>query len=190
MYFSFFNTLIKGYLKYRHTRVEAMCLTPHLVQREVLQNLIKNLKKTQYGQKYNAYHINDYDTFNRHLPIVCYEDVFDYIDKMMAGKENILWPGRCKWFAKSSGTTNDKSKYIPITDENLFENHVAAGWDVVSIIYQNHPEAKIFDKKNLIMGGALSLHQQYSDIHVGDVSAILLDRMPAVGRPFYTPDFE
>ncbi len=188
MFYSFFNSLIKGYLKYRHARIQNIYLTPFELQKEVLTQLINKLKSTKYGKENQADLITDITSFQKYLPIVTYEDLFPYIDEMMKGNEDILWPGKANWFAKSSGTTNDRSKYIPITDDNLFENHVAASWDAMSILYNNRPDALIFDRKNLIMGGSLSDQNKFPI--TGDISAILLSRMPSIGRPFYSPDFE
>jgi GH3 auxin-responsive promoter len=188
MFYTFFNTLVKGYLKYRHYRINTMYSNPVETQLEVFNKLLENLKNTSYGQEHKVGVANNIADFKQAFPIVDYEQLFPYIDKMMKGEENVLWPGKVHWFAKSSGTTNDRSKYIPITDDNLFENHVAASWDAMSILYSNRPDARIFDKKNLIMGGSLT-HMK-DKLVIGDVSAILLHRMPAVGRPFYSPDFE
>ncbi|HMU04374.1 MAG TPA: GH3 auxin-responsive promoter family protein, partial [Saprospiraceae bacterium] len=158
-----------------------MYSNPVETQLEVFSTLLDNLKNTEYGKEHKASAINNVSEFKQTFPIVDYEQLFPHIDKMMKGEENILWPGKVHWFAKSSGTTNDRSKYIPITDDNLFENHVAASWDAMSILYSNRPDARIFDRKNLIMGGSLT-HMK-DKLVIGDVSAILLNRMPAVGRP-------
>ncbi|MBP6238416.1 MAG: GH3 auxin-responsive promoter family protein [Saprospiraceae bacterium] len=188
MLYSFFNTLVKGYLKYRRNRIQDMYDDPFGLQQEVFYNLIDKLKNTEYGKSLHNGNIKTLEDFQKYIPVVDYEALFPYIDKMMQGKENILWPGKVTWFAKSSGTTNDKSKFIPITDDNLFDNHVASSWDAMSILYGNRPDARIFDGKNLLMGG--SLNHVNSNLITGDVSAILLNNMPAIGRPFYTPDFE
>ncbi|MCZ2101110.1 MAG: GH3 auxin-responsive promoter family protein [Chitinophagales bacterium] len=188
MLYSFFNTLIKGYLKYRSTRIHAMRISPFELQKDILTDFTGKLKLTRYGKDIGAGGIENIKDFRKIVPINRYEDLWPYIDKMMHGSADELYPGTVSWFAKSSGTTNDKSKFIPITDENLFENHVAASWDAMSILYKNHPDARNFEGKNLIMGGSLTTLD--NNITVGDVSAILLNRMPMVGRPFYTPDFE
>ena len=188
VFYSFFNAIIKGYLKYRKGRIQSMYHTPHDLQNEVFFDLLARLKTTHYGRKYAASQIRNIKDFQKTIPVTDYEHLFPFIEKTMNGDSDILWPGKTQWFAKSSGTTNDKSKYIPITDDNLFDNHVAAGWDAMSILYGNRMDARIFDGKNLIMGG--SLRSINDNITIGDVSAILLHRMPAVGRPFYTPDFE
>ncbi|MGB4959090.1 MAG: GH3 auxin-responsive promoter family protein [Saprospiraceae bacterium] len=185
---TFFNTLVKGYLKYRNGRIQSIYQTPLELQEEVFQGLLSKLKLTEYGKKYGATDIKNIHDFRIQIPLVSYENIYHYIERMMTGEKDILWPGEVTYFAKSSGTTNDKSKFIPITDDNLFENHVAASWDATAILYNNRSNARLFDGKNLLMGG--SLHHLHSKLITGDVSAILLDRMPAIGRPFYTPDFE
>ncbi len=188
MFYSFFNSIIKGYLKYRRGRIQQMYINPLQIQEDVRNALVEKLKLTVYGQDHNVKYVETLNDFKQALPIVEYEYLFPYIDKMMHGAEDQLWPGKVSWFAKSSGTTNDRSKYIPVTDDNLYENHVAGSWDAMSILYSNRPDARVFDAKNLVMGGSLT---QFSDkVTTGDISAILLNRMPAVGRPFYTPDFE
>ncbi len=188
MIYSFFNTLIKGYLKYRKGRIQSMLHAPHDLQNEVFFDLLARLKNTNYGKKYSVSNVKNLQDFKKAFPVTDYEHLFPYIDKMMQGESDILWPGKTTWFAKSSGTTNDKSKFIPITDDNLFDNHVAASWDAMAVLYGNRMDARIFEGKNLIMGG--SLRSIDDNLTIGDVSAILLNRMPAVGRPFYTPDFE
>ena len=188
MLYSFFNTLIKGYLKYRGGRIQAMVTSPFELQNGILTDLLSKLKQTQYGLDHGAGGMDSIKDFRKRMPLVHYEELFPYIDKMMQGEANQLYPGNVYWFAKSSGTTNDKSKYIPITDDNLFDNHVAASWDAMCLLYKNRPDARNFEGKNLVMGGSLSSFN--SSVTVGDVSAILLNRMPMVGKPFYTPDFE
>ena len=188
MLYSFFNVLVKGYLKYRRGRIQDMYDNPLLLQKEVFKNLIEKLKMTEYGKIFNCSSIKTVHDFQKKIPVVDYESIFPYINRMMKGEEHVLWPGRVSWFAKSSGTTNDKSKFIPITDENLFDNHVAASWDAMSILYGNRSDARIFDGKNLLMSG--SLNHISENLVTGDVSAILLNKMPALGKPFYTPDIE
>lgn len=188
MLYSFFNTLIKGYLKYRKGRIQSMYQAPSDLQHEVFNNLLGKLKNTTYGRHHGAGSIKSISDFKKQIPLTDYETLFPYIDQMMKGSADVLWPGKTTCFAKSSGTTNDKSKYIPITEENFFDNHVTASWDAMAVLYGNRADARIFDGKNLIMGGSL---KTISDqLTIGDVSAILLNKMPAIGRPFYTPDFE
>ncbi|MBK9254208.1 MAG: GH3 auxin-responsive promoter family protein [Saprospiraceae bacterium] len=163
---------------------------PVAVQKEVYNDLLNNLKTCEYGKKFRARDIKSIEDYKKAFPVVNYEKLFPYIDRMMHGETDILWPGKVCYFAKSSGTTNDRSKYIPFTDEILDKNHVNSSWDAMSILYNNRPDARIFDRKNLLMGGSLSTFEGNKEVVTGDVSALLLHKMPAVGRPFYTPDFE
>ena len=109
---------------------------------------------------------------------------------MMMGQRDILVPGEVTWYAKSSGTTSSRSKYIPVTDKYFYGNIIRACWDVSSIVYTNRPNARLFRDKSLIMGGSLSSHADNPNITVGDISAIMIHKLPWIGRPFYTPDFE
>ena len=190
MFYSWFNSIIKGYLKYRYGRIKDMQQNALQLQNQNLIQLLEKLALTEYGKQFNAGRIENSSDYAKALPIVKYEDIFPYIERMMYGEESVLWPGKVNCFAKSSGTTNDRSKFIPFTEEILNDNHVNASWDAMAILYHQRPEAKIFDKKNLLMGGSLSRFEGNKDVLTGDVSALLLSKMPAVGRPFYTPDFE
>lgn len=190
MLYSWFNSIIKGYLKYRYGRIRDMQHNAVRLQEKVFQELTEYLSQTEYGRKHGIRQGMNARQYASSLPVVKYEDIFPYIDRMMHGEENILWPGVVQCFAKSSGTTNDRSKYIPFTEEILHENHVNASWDAMAVLYANNPDARIFDKKNLLMGGSLSRFADNPEVLTGDVSALLLSKMPAVGRPFYTPDFE
>ena len=109
---------------------------------------------------------------------------------MMLGETDVLWSGRVEWFAKSSGTTSDKSKFIPISKTNLKKCHIRGTWDVMSLFYHNYPNARQFEGKSLLMGGSLSEFEHFSKTKIGDVSAIMMDNMPYIGRPFFTPDLE
>jgi len=188
MLYSFFNTLIKGYLKYRYTRIQAMYSQSPDLQAQLWAKQWPELYKTSYRPQFTKLGTLSIQDYKQAFPIIQYEDIADHILMMMDGKESVLWPGKISWYAKSSGTTNDKSKYIPITDTNLFDNHVTSSWDAMAIVYAHTPDSRIFDKKNILMGG--SLVPNTGSIYVGDISAVLLNRMPAVGRPFYSPDFE
>ncbi|MBK8886613.1 MAG: GH3 auxin-responsive promoter family protein [Saprospiraceae bacterium] len=108
---------------------------------------MSSIKNTNYGKKYNVSNVKNLQDFKKAFPVTDYEHLFPYIDKMMQGESDILWPGKTTWFAKSSGTTNDKSKFIPITDDNLFDNHVAASWDAMAVLYGNRMDARIFEGK-------------------------------------------
>jgi len=187
---SWFNKGVKSYLASRFKR-RVFRFREHAdtTQENVLQSLLSRASNTQYGKAYQFSKINSIATFNKNVPLTQYGDIKSHIYDMMDGRKDVLWPGRVNWYAKSSGTTSERSKYIPITDDVLKNNHVASSWDTMSILYNDDPQSKIFNKKSLIMGGSLAKWEYNSKVWVGDVSAILLHRMPLIGRPFYTPDF-
>lgn len=184
-----FNKGVKQYLKSRYQRIEGIRTNPIEIQDKVFHSLLSRAKNTKYGKDHDFAQIKNYEDFKRAVPLTDYEDLKPYIYDMMGGASNLLWPGKIDWYAKSSGTTSDRSKYIPVSNDSLYKNNVAASWDTMAITYHEDPHCEIFQKKSLIMGGALSPWELNPKVTVGDISAILLHRMPAVGRPFYTPDF-
>ena len=162
---------------------------PHKVQKRKFEYLIGKAANTEWGQKYNYSSINKPEEFRKQVPISEYEDIEKYIIRMMDGAYNVLWPGFVNWYAKSSGTTNSKSKFIPVPKENLRRCHIKGSWDVVTMLYNGRSDSRIFEKKNLVMGGSLTNYENNPMTTYGDISAIMLYNMPIVGRPFYTPDF-
>lgn len=184
-----FNKGVKQYLKMRYKRIDAIRNNPLSVQNNILTSLLQRASQTEYGKAHNFANISDPGVFSEALPITDYEDLKPLIYRMMDGESDVLWKGNVNWFAKSSGTTSDRSKYIPVTNDFLYKNNVAASWDTMAITYNEDPNCEIFRKKSLIMGGSLSKWKHNDKVNVGDISAILLHKMPAVGRPFYSPDF-
>lgn len=147
------------------------------LQREVLNNLLKRAANTEYGRNHFFSEIHNYDDFAKALPVNSYEELKGDIDRMRHGEADILWPGQVKWYAKSSGTTNDKSKFIPVTPECLHNVHYKGGGDTVALYLQEHPESKILDGKGLILGGSHSPNYTLPDSLVGDLSAILIENI-------------
>lgn len=189
----FTNTLNKAigfYLSKRTHRIDQIRTAPVELQQLVFRQLLEKGKKTQYGLHFDFKGINSYQEFASRVPIIQYDDIKSYIHKMMMGESDILWPGEVKWFAKSSGTTSDKSKYIPMTKQILQDGHMNAAWDAMTIVYDQIEDAQMFAQKSLMLGGSLQKFQENPNTRVGDVSAILLHHMPLIGRPFYTPDIE
>ena len=148
-----------------------------VLQREVLENLISEAKDTEYGRKYMFSHIKEYEDFTRHVPVNTYEELKGYIDRMRHGEHDVLWPGQVKWYAKSSGTTNDKSKFIPVSQVGLKNIHYAGGFDSVAIYLRNNPKSRLFDGRSLILGGSHSPNYNLRNSLVGDLSAILIENM-------------
>ena len=150
---------------------------PHEVQEEWLQKLIDNGKKTDFGKQYGFENIQNYKQFKTQIPISTYEDLEYSIKSLRQGLQNILWPSDTKWFAKSSGTSGSKSKFIPVTEESLIDCHFKGGKDMLSIYCENYPETTIFNGKSLILGGSheASLNKNGKE---GDLSAINMDNLP------------
>lgn len=155
----------------------------------MLRTFLHKAKKTEVGKAFGFSTIKNYADFRNQVPVRPYEEIRNQILRMMEGETNILWPGLVTWFAKSSGTTGDKSKFIPVSTEHLNHTHTRAGWYTLALLYHRKPEVRVFGDKNLVMTGSLS-RTSHPDIRYGDVSAIMRHHMPWIGRPFFTPDFK
>lgn len=147
------------------------------LQRAVLKRLIEKAKDTEYGRQHAFAAIKGYDEFVSHVPVNTYEELKESIDRMRQGEADVLWPGRVKWYAKSSGTTNDKSKFIPVSREGLQDIHYAGGFDSVALYLRNNPQSRMFDGRGLILGGSHSPNYNLRDSLVGDLSAILIENI-------------
>lgn len=169
-------------------QIELFMKYPHEVQDEVFQKLITSATDTQWGHKYKYNSIRTYRDFASRVPLQDYENLKKYIVKLKQGQKNLLWPGEVKWFAKSSGTTNDKSKFIPVTREALEECQFKAGKDMLSIYCNNNPATRIFQGKSLMIGGSRQINQFNSDSYYGDLSAIIIKNLPFWADMLSTPD--
>lgn len=160
-------------------RQKATALYAHeteAIQDRIFRKLIQTAASTEWGNKYDYRHIGNYTDFQR-VPIQTYEDIKSYVDRMRHGEENILWPGKVIWYAKSSGTTNDKSKFIPVSKDGLHHIHYQGGTDAVALYLQQNPESRFFSGKGLILGGSHSPNYNVKDSLVGDLSAILIQNI-------------
>ena len=147
------------------------------LQRAVLEHLINRAKDTEYGRNHAFDSISDYERFTAMVPVNTYEELKGDIDRMRHGEQNVLWPGRVKWYAKSSGTTNDKSKFIPVSNEGLQKIHYAGGYDTVALYLRNNPQSRMFDGRGLILGGSHAPNYNLPGSLVGDLSAILIENI-------------
>ena len=147
------------------------------LQRSVLAHLVNTAKDTEYGRNHAFQGIKGYEDFITQVPVNTYEELKGDIDRMRHGETDILWPGKVKWYAKSSGTTNDKSKFIPVSPEGLQKIHYAGGRDSVAIYLRNNPKSRMFDGKGLILGGSHASNYNLKDSLVGDLSAILIENI-------------
>lgn len=157
------------------------------LQQDMLQYLVQRAKDTEYGRKHLFSSIKNYSDFVKQVPINTYEELKKDIDHMRHGGRDILWPGEVKWYAKSSGTTNDKSKFIPVSKEGLRCMHLQGGTDAVAMYLHNNPKSRLFDGKSLILGGSHSPNYNVHDSLVGDLSAILIENIPSVVTLFREP---
>ena len=169
-------------------RIENWVTNPIAAQREVLQDLITAAQYTEFGRKYKFQNLFSIKEYKNNVPIHEYDDIKPYILKMMEGEENILWNMPVNWFAKSSGTTSDKSKFIPISDETLTDTHFKASKDVLTNYYKNFPESDLLTGKSLVVGGSHQVHHVNEDIHYGDLSAVLMQNTPFWGHWVRTPE--
>ena len=147
------------------------------MQHEVLRYLIQRAKGTEYGRQHGFDEIADYEQFARCVPVNTYEELKGQIDRMRHGEQDVLWPGRTRWYAKSSGTTNDKSKFIPVTNEGLKRIHYAGPYDSVAFYLQNNPQSRLFDGRAMILGGSHAPNYNLPGSLVGDLSAILIENI-------------
>ncbi|MCS3118983.1 GH3 auxin-responsive promoter family protein [Bacteroides fragilis] len=147
------------------------------IQHQVLTRLVKQAENTEWGKKYDYKSIRNYEDFKNRLPIQTYEEVKPYVERLRAGEQNLLWPSEIRWFAKSSGTTNDKSKFLPVSKEALEDIHYQGGKDAAAIYFRMNPESRFFSGKGLILGGSHSPNLNSNHSLVGDLSAILIQNV-------------
>lgn len=167
--------LLKPVFKSRVKKIARYATEAEAIQRSVLKRLVAGAEKTEWGIKHNYSAIAGYEQFARQVGVQDYETLKGYIDRMRRGEKNVLWKGGCKWFAKSSGTTNDKSKFIPVTPAGLQNAHYKGGFDVVAQYVANNPQSRIFSGKGLILGGSHAPNYNLPNSLVGDLSAILIE---------------
>ena len=189
MPFSFLNTVTTWFLKKRMHQIELFKKYPLEVQNEVLISLLKNAKNTEFGIKYNFNSINNYSSFSKNIPITDYESFFKYIERSIKGESNIFWSSPIKWYAQSSGTTNSKSKFIPVSKESLEECHYKAGKDVLCLYVNNNEDSNLFSGKSLRLGGSKKLYEN-NNYYFGDLSAILIDNLPLWAELLSAPSNE
>lgn len=182
------NTLVTWFLKHRVSQLEYFKENPHQVQNDLLFSLLEKARNTEWGKYYDFKTIKDVKTFQERLPVQDYDQVKPYIERMRKGEHNLLWPSEIKWFAKSSGTTSDKSKFIPVSPEALEDCHMKGGKDMLSIYCNNRPDTEVFTGKGLVMGGSHSVNEFNSNSYFGDISAILVRNFPFWAELMRTPD--
>ena len=171
----------------RQKELERHYTNPEKIQHHVLKHLVEKGCETEYGRTHIFSGIKNYSDFTKNVPINTYEELKNDIDRMRHGEQDVLWPGLIKWFAKSSGTTNDKSKFIPVSNAGLHRIHYKGGADVVALYLRNNPQSRLFDGKSLILGGSHSPNYNVEGSLVGDLSAILIENINPIANLFRVP---
>ena len=183
------NSLASWFLKKRFHQIELFLKYPIDVQNELLEQLLDTAKNTEIGKQYDFVSISTYREFAERVPVTSYEDNHLQIERARRGESNIFWPTPIKWFAKSSGTTNSKSKFIPVSSDSLEHCHYAASKDLLCMYLNNNPDANLFLGKSLRLGGSKELYKENATVY-GDLSAILIDNMPFWAEYSSTPNNE
>lgn len=183
------NAVMSWLMRKRIHQIELFVKYPHEVQDEWFKRLINAGRSTEWGRLYDYKSINSYVDFANRVPVSDYEQLKPFIDRLRAGEQNILWPEEIKWFAKSSGTTSSKSKFIPVSNASLEECHFKGGKDMISLYVNNFPDSEVFDGRGLVMGGSHSITEVSNDSYYdGDLSAILIQNLPFWVQFMKTPN--
>ncbi|MDO6676179.1 GH3 auxin-responsive promoter family protein [Tenacibaculum sp. 1_MG-2023] len=177
MTFPFINSIISWFLKKRKHQVELFLKYPIDVQNELLLKLVSAAKNTEFGKQQDFSSIKNYTDFANSVPIQRYESIEPLIERCRKGEQNLFWPTPIRWFAKSSGTTNAKSKFIPVSDEAIEYCHFKAGKDMLCLYINNNENAKLFTGKGLRLGGSSAVYED-NNTYFGDLSAIIIENMP------------
>ena len=186
------NSILTWVMQKRIHQIELFIKYPHEVQEELFKKLIQTARYTEFGTRYDFSSIQTYEMFRERVPIHTYEQTFPYINRLMKGEQNILWPSEIKWFSKSSGTTNARSKFIPVSQEALEDCHFKGGKDLLSIYVNNYPDTKLFDGKGLAVGGSHQINEldPTASSYYGDVSAVIMQNLPPWAQFIRTPSLE
>ncbi|MCR4765853.1 MAG: GH3 auxin-responsive promoter family protein [Bacteroidaceae bacterium] len=175
------------YFAPRYRRIERYATQATDIQEQVLRRLIHKAAHTEWGGKYDYTSIKNYAQFTERLPIQTYEEVKGWVERARQGEKNVLWPGVTRWFAKSSGTTNDKSKFIPVTSDSIQDTHYRGGKDAIALYLHINPKSHFSTGKSLVLGGSHAPNLTTNHSLVGDLSAILIENMPSAGMFLRVP---
>ncbi len=184
------NTLFSFLIKKRLQQIELFRDNPGPAQLEVFHSLLHAARYTEWGRRHGYEDIRDPDEFRARVPLQDYEAIKPYVARLRKGEQNLLWPTDIRWFAKSSGTTSDRSKFIPVSREALEECHYKGGKDLIALHYQQFPESKLYQGMSLVVGGSSNIEQFRNDAYSGDLSAIIIRNLPIWVEVRRTPVIE
>jgi hypothetical protein len=187
---AFVTSVVSWFTRQRIHQIELFLKYPNDVQRDWLTKLLETAKDTEYGRLYDFESITSVEEFQQRVPLNSYETIKPYIDRLRKGEQQLLWSSDINWFAKSSGTTAGKSKFIPVSSESLEECHYKGGKDMFALYLNNHPDSNLFDGRSLGMGGCHHICDMNSDAFYGDVSAILMQNLPFWAEFFRVPSLD
>lgn len=185
-----FNSVVTWLMKKRRHQRELFLKYPIDVQADELRKILTMAVETEFGQAHAFSSISTRDDFRKRVPLQDYDSLKPYIDRHREGNANILWPTPIRWFAKSSGTTSDRSKFIPVSQEALEACHFKGGKDMLGIYCQNNPDTQLFSGKGLSIGGSHQVDEVNQDVYYGDLSAVLLQNLPLWTELYRTPKLE
>ncbi|MCB0791013.1 MAG: GH3 auxin-responsive promoter family protein [Flavobacteriales bacterium] len=172
------NALFSYLIKKRLQQIDLFRTNPHEAQYEVFLYLVRSARFTEWGRRYGFESVRDPDDFRERVPLQDYNDIRPYVQRLRSGEQNLLWPTDIKWFAKSSGTTQDRSKFIPVSREALEDCHYKGGKDLIALHYDMNPGSKLYQGMNMVVGGSSSLERFRADAYSGDLSAIIIRNLP------------
>lgn len=181
---SVINAIASWYLKKRIFQIDLFMRHPIETQMEVFHKLVSTASGTDWGKKYGYGEIQSIQQFQERVPVGTYEELYPEIERVLRGEENVLWPGSIRWFSKSSGTTNDRSKFIPVSEESLQDCHFKGGKDMLAIYVDQRPESEIFSGRGLPIGGSHQVNKLNDNSYYGDLSAVLIQNTPNVFNLF------
>ncbi len=184
------NSFAKTFFANRLRSIDNFRTYPHEVQEQMFNNLILAAKNTEFGKKYNFSDIKNPQQFRQNVPTFTYEELHPYIERMMQGEQNILWASPITKFSKSSGTTNARSKFIPISAESLEECNFRGGRDMIALYLDNYPNTKVLTGKSLSIGGSLQANHLNSKTYYGDISAVIMKNLPFWAEYLRTPSLK
>ena len=186
------NEAFRQYYQLRMGRIDRFREHPHDVQAALFEKLIRTARATEWGKTYGYKSITTPEQYRERVPVQQYEAFSPYINRMILGEQNVLYPGRVRWFSKSSGTTDARSKYIPVTYDNLRYCHIRSCWHSMSMLYDNNPKLNLFGigRKNLLMGGSITPAEGNPKSKIGDISAIMMKNLPGIAHSNFATDME
>jgi phenylacetate-coenzyme A ligase PaaK-like adenylate-forming protein len=184
------NKLFSWWMKKRIHQIELFLKYPHEVQQEWFEELVESAMYTEFGRRYDFESIRSVETFKQRVPVQDYPEIKSSVDRIMQGQQNIFWPTEIKWFAKSSGTTGGRSKFIPLSREALEECHYKGGKDMLSIYCSHKEDSEVFTGKTLMMGGSSQTIDPDNNTYHGDLSSIIIKNLPFWAEIRRTPNRE